>query len=200
MTRRHALAFTVALMLGACASTLDGSFQEVTLKTPGTTQAKCEMDNGVMRWQFYSGQTVKMQRNDRDLKIYCVAPGNKEAYALIDRDLNPWAAADIVTGIVPGVVYDHFSGALYTYPDVITIDFASVPPRPYPAPEYELSDAPKVAAHGIENYDAALAKKDGERNYIPAPARRMSLSEIMSRSHPLGESGSSSSSSSYGAY
>lgn len=189
MARRLSVVLASVLVLSACASALDSSFQEITLKTPGTDQALCTFENRVMAWQAYSNQTITVQRNKEDLKVFCRAPGNREARVIIDRDLNPWALADIVTGIVPGVTYDHFSGALYDYPDVITIDFASQPIRAMEAPQYDHADAPKVSAQGIENYDPAVAKKDGDKYYVRALPRKMSITEIYGRSHPLGADG-----------
>jgi hypothetical protein len=189
MARRLSLVLASALLLSACAGVLDGTFQDITLKTPGTDQAHCTMNNHIMNYQVYSNQTIRVQRNDRDLEIFCRAPGNKEVSVLIDRDLNAWALADVFTGIVPGVAYDHFSGALYDYPDVITIDFASVPSRPMDAPQYEAAEAPKLKMQGIENYDPSIVKKDGDKYYVRALPRKMDMNELRGRSHPLGSDG-----------
>ncbi len=190
MTRRFAAVLLSTLMLGACATMIDGASQEITLKTPGTDQGHCYLDNGVARWQIYSNQTIQIQRNDEDIVLTCTAPGNKSVKAVIDRDLNAWSIANITNGVVPGVSYDHFTGALYDYPKTITVDFSATPMAGYPLPQYEDPSLRPVNDNaGIEKFEPTEIRNP-DRGVAP---RKMDMGEIRSRSHPLGSPGSSGS-------
>lgn len=194
MTRHLSAVLFSTLLLGACATMIDTPFQEVTLKTPGTDQARCLLDNDITVYPIHSNQTIKMQRNDSDIKITCTAPGNKNVSTVIDRDLNAWSIANITNAIVPGVTYDHFSGALYDYPNVISVDFGAVAGPGFPLPEYHAAGTPRPVDQGIENYNPSVPKKNGDphqTNYVP---RKMDMGEIRSRSNPLGTTGSGGSS------
>ena len=197
MVRHSFLAVTLALFLGGCASNLDSSFQDITLKTPGVEDAECRMNNGIAVWVLRSNQTVSINRHDEDLRVECYASGNREAHVIIDRNLNPWALANVVTGIVPGVAYDHFSGGLYTYPHVLTIDMGPV--RPYDLPDYMRTQGMDPSQQPIENYGPGMVKKDEDRYYVRPGVRQMDLNEILSRSHPLGAPRDTSPATPYGA-
>lgn len=187
MTRRLSVVLLSTLLLGACASWIDTPFQEITLKTPGTDNARCTLDNDINKWMVHSNQTIKIQRNDADLKLECYAPGDKYVSTVIDRDLNAWTIANITNGVVPGVSYDHFTGALYDYPKTITVDFSSVPGG-YPLPQYH--------GVGMQNPDDQNAETWGPEAMKGAdrqgqPPRKMDMGEIRSRSNPLGDARSS---------
>lgn len=181
MIRRRTALILSTVLLAGCSTMIDSPFQEITLKTPGTENAHCYLDNKIGRYQIYSNQTIKIQRNDEDLKVTCYAPGNRRVETKIDRDLNAWTIANITNGIIPGVSYDHFSGAMYDYPRTISVDFGSASTG-FPMPSY--TSAP--ASQGIENYDPGVLKKNGEERIVNQPPRKLSRDEIMSRSHPLG--------------
>lgn len=184
MTRRLPAVLLSTLLLGACASWIDTPFQEITLKTPGTDQAHCLLDNDVNKYQIYSDQTIKIQRSDADIKISCTAPGNKSVSTVIDRNLNAWSLVNITNGVVPGVSYDHFSGALYDYPKTITVDFGGVAMTGYPLPEYNRPNTQDPSGQPGEEWDAAAMK-----SYTPTgvPPRKMDMGEIRARSNPLGD-------------
>lgn len=188
MTLRLSAVLFSTLILGACATWIDTPLQEVTLKTPGTDQARCLLDNKVNVYQIYSDQTIKMQRNDEDIKITCTAPGNKNVSTVIERDLNAWTLVNITNGIVPGVSYDHFSGALYDYPKTITVDFSTVTTPGFPPPEYNRAGTQDPSRQVGEEWEASAMK-----SYIPGSTpRKMNMGEIRSRSNPLGNAGDGS--------
>lgn len=186
MTRHFAALVLASTLLAGCATMIDTPFQKVTLKTPGTDHGHCLIDNGIVRYQIHSNQTIKMQRNDADLKITCTAPGNRRVETVIDRDLNAWSIANITNAIIPGVTYDHFSGALYDYPNVISVDFGPGPGPGFPLPEYQRPGAIPPSSQGIEGYSPALNKKPGEERVVNEPPRKMDMNELRARSHPLG--------------
>lgn len=179
------LACISVLLLGACASMISGSEEEITLKTPGTDQAECMMNNGILNYRVFSNQTVKIQKNNEDLKISCKAPGNRERNLLVRWRLSPWLIADVTTGVVPGAAYDHFAGAAYGYPNVITVDFSKLPARDYPMPEYQRVGLPDPAYQGIEYYGPSMPSQESDKYGTKPMLRKKNVSEALNSSNPF---------------
>lgn len=182
MTRRISAVLLSTLLLGACATWIDTPFQEITLKTPGTANARCTLDNDINKWTVYSDQTIKIQRNDMDIELECFAPGDKHVKTTIDRDLNAWTIANITNGVIPGVSYDHFSGALYDYPKTITVDFSTVPGG-FKPPQYHDAGMQNPRDQNPETWGPEAMKNADRSGY---PPRKMDMGEIRARSNPLG--------------
>lgn len=162
---------SLSLLTGACASLMSGQTQEVTLLTPGATEAECIFDNGV-RYKFYTGETIMVMRNESDIKLDCYASGNRHRVVTIESDGNKWAIGNIVTGIIPGVTFDHFSKGLYEYPETITVDFTGVPTLGFGLPEYHNKDAPNPYEQPVENYGPTTPKRSIDENFIKTPVQK----------------------------
>lgn len=141
------------------------------METPGTEHAQCLLDNGTVVYKVMSGDSVEVTRNDQDMKVRCLAHGNREKEILVKRRSSPWAAGDILTGAFPGALYDHFSKSMYVYPDVITVDFTGMPSVPYPPPAYGFADAPKPAEEKIEGYHPSVPQIEADK-YDVSPVLR----------------------------
>jgi hypothetical protein len=136
----RALVLTLPLLLLAwCASLVDTPNQRVQVLTPGATGAKCEITSQYTLYKAYPPETVFMRRGKDPLRVTCIAPGNREKTIMVYPTLNPNATGNFATGGLSGV-YDHFSGALYDYPDPIVVDFRSGVATPRPLPQYHAPD------------------------------------------------------------
>lgn len=159
------LPFAAVLMLGACGTMMGGQTQKVQVVTPGASESECVLDNGV-RVPVTGGDTATVQRNGNKMVVECYASGDRYQKVVISPDMNAWSAGNVVTGIVPGVAYDHVAGGLYAYPYRIEIDFIGTPTRGYETPGYMNKDAPNPYAQAIEPYGAAEAKLPSDGSYL----------------------------------
>lgn len=160
MTRFFAL-LTATLALTSCASVLGRATQEVTFLTPGAHDSICMVDNGEVIYRVMPPQTVTLSKRSHDLKVHCIADGNREKIAVFDPDTQDIALANVFTGFVPGMYIDHESGALYAYPGTIIVDFTDMPAQAMPLPNYEQHIAENPHLFGMEEFrpgDAALMR------------------------------------------
>lgn len=153
-------------MLGACGTVMEGQAQDVRLVTPGATEARCSLDNGV-RYQATTGDTVTIMRTPHDLVAECYASGNRYKKVVFERTLNGWSAGNVVTGVVPGLAYDHISGGLYDYPDTLSVDFTNVPQRGFDLPDYHNKDAPNPYTQPGEVYGAGTPRLETDNRERP---------------------------------
>jgi len=105
-----------AMVVSACAMLADGQVQEVTIRTPGAENARCELNNGSNVYDAYSGQTILVKRNNSDIVVSCLASGNREKTVRGKWSANEWIWLNVANGVVPGMTYDILSQAAYEYP------------------------------------------------------------------------------------
>lgn len=168
---RSFFSISALVLLSGCAAVVEGQTQMITVKTPGAPYAECRLDNGTVIYRVQSGQTVEVTRNDKDMKVSCLASGNREKEVLVKWAFSDWSAGNVATGIVPGVVYDHFSKAMYVYPDVITVNFTGMPPVSHNQPGYQSADAPKPSYQKIEGYQPTVPQVESDK-YEVSPVLR----------------------------
>lgn len=157
-------AFAALFLVAGCASIIDGPTQNVTLRTPGATEAECNLTNGV-KYKIQTDETVRIMRSRRDLVVDCYASGNRHKQIVIESDFNGWGAANVTNAVVPGATYDHYSGGLYTYPREITVDFVGMPTRGFETPNYQNKDAPNPYKQSIEGYGATTPTIPNDSEY-----------------------------------
>ena len=75
-------------------------------------------------------------RQPHDLSVRCQAEGNRNVAAVFSLKANRWAMLDALTGVAPGVAYDHFARGLYDYPGTIVVDFRDESLSSYDLPDY----------------------------------------------------------------
>lgn len=161
------LTLPAVLALGACGTMAEGQTQDVTLHTPGASEARCILDNG-LRYPIRTGETVQIMRSFHAMEIDCYAIGNRHKTMTISPGPNPWSAANVANGVVPGTAYDAASMGLYTYPDVITVDFTGVPTQGYETPNYHNKDVQNPYETAIENMGPTTIRGPaGSNEYLP---------------------------------
>ena len=157
-------AFAVLFLVSACASIIDGPTQKVTLRTPGATEAECNLTNGV-KYRAATDETLRIMRSRRALVVDCYASGDRHKQMVIESAFNGWGAVNVANGVVPGATYDHYSGGLYTYPEVITVDFVGMPTRGFETPAYQNKDAPNPYKQAVEGYGPNTPRIPNDTEY-----------------------------------
>ncbi len=184
---------SLSLITAACSSLINGQTQEVTLLTPGATEAECSFDNGV-RYPITTGETITIMRNEKAIKIDCYASGNRHRMMTIESDGNDWAIGNIATGIIPGMTFDHFSRGLYEYPETITVDFVGVPTTGFETPMYQNKDAPNPYEQPIEYYGPTTPKQESDKYFLKNEVKKKVRADVDPFSASMGTGSSTSSS------
>lgn len=164
------LTLSAALALGACGTIAEGQTQDVTLHTPGATMARCILDNG-LRYPIETGQTIQIMRSFHPMDVECYALGNRHIKKTIPSGPNPWSAANVANAGT-GLAYDAASMGLYTYPDVITVDFTGVTTQGFETPDYMNYDTQNPYETAIENMGPKVLKKPEGHDFIPRGVER----------------------------
>lgn len=164
-------ALSSVLLMASCATLIDGQAQDVTILTPGATEAECTLDNGI-RYAVVSGETVQVMRNESDIVVECYASGNRYRKMSIESDGNKWAIGNVATGVIPGVTFDYFAKGLYEYPETITVDFVGVPTLGFEMPDYHNKDAPNPYDQPIEYMGPSVPRLDSDKAFLKNEVRK----------------------------
>ncbi len=151
MARFLALLF-VTFTLSACSSILSESTQDVTFVTPGANDSVCYVDNGDVTYRVWPPQTIKMSKRSADLEVRCLADGNREKTVVIDPGHNSVTLANALNGFIPGVFIDSQTGALYEYPNTVTVDFTEIASQTMPLPNYHKHLMANPDLFGMEEF------------------------------------------------
>lgn len=176
--RNKILSLLTVTALSGCAYALDSSIQDITILTPGAEDSVCYMYVDGVRYRMHPPQTTSIARNEKDLIIDCLAPGNRRKKVVIEPGYADSAVGNVATAGV-GLVWDYASGALFKYPDVVEISFVGTPigpaftpaqnnpdirqPEDYPLEEFRPS-SPRI------NSDSLTAPEKLTRKDVPASA------------------------------
>ena len=135
-------AFSSVFVLTSCASYIEGHLQQVTFETPGAADARCDIEIGAngLRYTVYPPQTAWIDKTAKDMHITCQAPGNRIATKDVKSELAGTTLLNVANGTL-GAWYDGQSGAMFKFPDAISIDFSNVVAAEVPLPAYENAGA-----------------------------------------------------------
>lgn len=168
MTRLLAL-LLLTFSLTSCASVFGEATQEVTILTPGANDSVCQIDNGEVLYRTWPPQTLTVAKRPGDLVVRCLADGNREKTVVIDPQHVGTTLANVFNGFAPGLFVDYQTGALFEYPNVITVDFTEIAARKMPPPAYHrhLEENPEL--FGMEEFRsgrAALIRDRYESDHV----------------------------------
>ena len=147
---KKSLAFGAVFILSSCAYSIDSTIQEVTFVTPGAFGVKCDVYAQDFHHQVRPPQTINIGRGYKSLDIKCAAPGNRRKEVTIEAKLSKTSAWNVFNGVIPGALWDGASGALFTYPPYIEIDFTNVPVKRADVPRHNNPDIIPPHAHQLE--------------------------------------------------
>ncbi len=146
---RSFLAFALIFLVSACAWTTQTSLQDVAFETPGALDAECEVLVGKTKYVVHPPQTIILPKSVETMHVNCLAPGGREKSWEYLPKVSPMILADSTLGMAPAI-WDHYSGALYYYPDKVVIDFRGVPTVPIPLPSYHNPDTVPPRLSGLD--------------------------------------------------
>ncbi len=146
--------FSIAagLMLASCAYALEGSLQEVTFETLGAENAICYLHEPGFKRTIRPPQTVTVNKSHKTLQLDCSAPGNREQTVYIEPETIDAIALNIGTGLIPGLITDYGTGAMFLYPDLVQVDFTGMRPKPNSLPKYHARDTLPPMKKGLEEF------------------------------------------------
>lgn len=160
------------IMASACAYTLEGQMQDLTIRTPGAYDAVCDVYANKIRYKFYPPQTRKVTKSDEDLIIDCKAPGGRDRKVVIEPVISKVAPANAVNGLVPGTMWDYASGALFTYPEVVEVDFRNMLVKPMRPPTHNNPDIKQPEEYELEEFKAGSPRMNSDRYEKEIPLKR----------------------------
>lgn len=140
-----------ALALTACGTVVDRSSQQTTFEAIGATDVECKVFTKDFSYVVHPPQTITLKKTERDLNVHCFASGNREKKLLVEATLSPWTFGNIVDGVVPGGVYDFYSGGMFRYPQTVVVDFTDTVATVSSLPVYEAPDAIDPRIVGLED-------------------------------------------------
>jgi hypothetical protein len=149
--------------LSSCAYTLDKQIQDITVVTPGAEDAVCYMYVDGLRYKFFPPQTMNITKSRQDLVVDCLAPQNRRRKVIIEPTLSDHAPLNVVNGVVPGAAWDIASNSMFTYPDVVTVDFTSAQPMPEPLPAQNNPDIRQPEDYDLEEFTSGLPRLNSDR-------------------------------------
>lgn len=144
--------FLLVFSLSGCASALESATQDVTFLTPGTHDSLCYVDNGETKYRVWPPETRRIGKRPGPLTVKCFADGNREKTVVIDQESQPVALANAFNGFAPGLFVDYKTGALFIYPDTVTVDFTDMSPQSQALPNYELLLREDPSLFGMEEF------------------------------------------------
>jgi hypothetical protein len=140
MIRQITVTFAALMLSGAmlsgCSTALNGATEDIRINIAGTGEALCDVTQTGRRYRVYAPSSFRAMRSPDNIHIHCHAPGNREQVIVLESSLSDNLAYN-VSNLGLGVGWDAMSGAMYNYPDTVTMDFTGIPARSYPQPDYQ---------------------------------------------------------------
>lgn len=126
--------------LSSCSTMIDNAMQDVAIETPGALDAQCIINLDEMRYSVRPPQTVTIRKTKGPMRVSCTAPGNRRKEVTVEASIPESAMLNVGNAILPGLVFDKHTGALYEYPSTVIIDFQAIPYQPDSMPQYHNPD------------------------------------------------------------
>lgn len=146
IARTVLLSSVIAGLLTACGTMVDSPNQMISVQTPGAVGAKCDLRTLGIHYTAHPPQNIMIRRMQDPLTVTCEAPGNRSKTIVVRSRINGDSMGNFFN-LGLGVPYDQVSGALYQYPDVVTVDFSN-------ASDARTADMPMYhAPDGLSPYD-----------------------------------------------
>ena len=145
------LLLAAVLALPSCTSMYRDESQDITFETPGVAGAKCTIRRPGYIQFAYPPQTLRITKMREPLDVTCDAPGNRRKTVSVGSRIPPTYLMNM-SNLYLGTVVDYQSGAMFTYPDKIAVDFSDVPAMAMPYPEYEIRDQYARDLVGMEEW------------------------------------------------
>ena len=117
--------------LGACSTIVNGSNQLVRVNTGTVSGADCVAtggSKGAVAETFSTPADVRFPRSSKTIDITCNKDGYETAEKTISGKVEGTTAGNLAAGGPIGLGVDALTGAIYRYPDVVSIPMTSDQP------------------------------------------------------------------------
>lgn len=168
------LSFVSFIFLTSCGYAIEKSQQKLTLLTPGAQDARCDVYIDRLRYRMFPPETITVTKSQEDMKIVCMAPGNRDAEKVVKAELEKralWGG--------PGVAWDYAAKSLYSYPEIISVNFTNIPVKPTELPKHNNPDVVQPEEHRLEEFSASLPALNSDRNEPDMPIMRRDELEMI---------------------
>ena len=121
---RFVISILILLSLNACASTMSGNTQPVTIAT-NVNGAKCTLTNEKGSWIAQTPGSAVVTNSRENLSVRCEKDGYQSAVVSVPskhKDSATWGNAVLGGGI--GYIWDRKTGAAFIYPSTINLTLA----------------------------------------------------------------------------
>ncbi len=150
------------LFLTGCASVFDGATQDVKFETPGAQDALCYAYVEGTKYLVRPPQTINLYKSGHDITVDCQAPGNRRKNSVVAPALAGTTAWNAMNAGV-GAGWDYASGAMFRYPDVITIDFTGMPLLDSALPAQNNPDIRPPDSYDLEEFLPAVPRMNADK-------------------------------------
>lgn len=144
---RYIAIVACATMLVACATITTGTTQIIAVDTPGVPGAICTLSTQSGPQMVTTPGTISLSKGSNPIPISCAKPCYVNGQSIVGSNAQQMAAGNVIFGGLIGLGVNSASGAMYKYPDMVTVsmtpDYSSPdpacrgvgrPPYPYPPP------------------------------------------------------------------
>lgn len=163
---KKSLSLFSVLLISACAYAVDGQIQPVEFKTPGATNANCNVYVDKRKYVVKPPQTLNLLKTHKTLIVDCLAPGNRRKVVYIDPAIERSSYGNIATGGA-GYAWDGVSKALWRYPDIVEVNFSDTPVKDFEMPAQNASDIKQPEEYPIEQYSPSTPSLNSDKNAPP---------------------------------
>jgi len=178
------------LLLVSCAYSTEKSIQTVQVVTPGAYDAVCYMYVDGTRYRIRPPQKTTVSNNAENLIVDCLAPGNRRQKVFIEAYVSEGTYANAINAGV-GLPWDYLSGAMFKWPEVITVDFTDAQTTPEALPAHNNPDIKQPEDYLLEEFLPDTPRLNSDRFRKPTQIRERQKPEPMSSysESPIAETG-----------
>ena len=180
------LIFSSALSLSACAYLIDTSIQKIEIETPGAHNAWCFVYVDDLKHKVTPPQIINIGKSRKDLQIDCEAPGNRKQSVTIPAKVTTTAVANVTNGVIPGAAWDAASGALFRYPDKVSIDFTNIPPSTHLLPAHNRPDIKQPEEYDLEEFLPSTPRLNRDKYHVPVEVQQRTRGQAVQASPFIG--------------
>lgn len=117
----RAIAIVACLLLVACATITKGTTQVVAVDTPGVPGSSCTISTKAGPQMVMTPGTLTLEKGSEPLPISCTKTCYLTGQSIVPSNAEAMAAGNVIFGGVIGLGVDAASGAMYKYPDIVTV-------------------------------------------------------------------------------
>lgn len=123
------------LTLTGCAAIIEGSGQNIQVRTASLQSASCTVQNDRGSSTIVAPSNVTVKRSKSDLHVRCNDPANTyQGEQVVESGLEDWWWGNVALLSPLGFFIDGVSGAMWEYPEDITVAFRPAGYSATPAP------------------------------------------------------------------